>query len=812
MKTITFNQIKLTCSNGTLLLFLLLTCTTFAQLQNNGTLFVSDNGILCLRTGNYGFGTGTASTATTRTTGTFGKLVFGSTTTASGASNDHFINGYARTLSDNPYTLFLGQTSVLAPIRIDAATIAGVDAAFYKATPPGNSTIDPDLSEIAADEYWDIQGVNARIALSWRPATIANFSTSDLSIVAFNTFTNVWDIIPSTVDVTSFLGGPSTSAGGSVTSDALVDLTIYRFFTVGAKGDPCAPLVVSSGILKRWTGSAWVLNSDGTTLTSPTIADPVIIDGDYGNGSFSCNSIVFHPPLTLDPPAYTITLANDEFIDCVNAVTGPGTVILASEANFVQRNNASQAPSIVLNKRTREDMRRFDYIYWGSPISGTDVINQIYNSQAGENALIGPNTLVGALDNFLKYTSGLAVGTSGWQVLDQIVTGRGFIARVKQQAPFTNAIDTDFINLSFTGEANNGTVNVGITNNILSPFGGSSHNLLANPYPSAIDADKFLTANDDVDGVIYIWTASTPPNLATGSYSQADYISFTRLGSTAVDGISDTFTGRIASGQGFKVRSLVPGGTATFNNCMRLTTGNNQFFKSLSIPVVARDSYKITMTGANGVYSQVLVGYTPETTIGYDRMYDATRNSVSTAQVYTLLDNTTRRLAINARPSFVNTDKVALGISKNNTNAETFVFAISGKEGLFNTDAVTVYLHDKVLDTYHNFNNGSFAHTSSVTNLATRFDLVYLTDSQLTNPVFNASNTLVSLNKNIFIVNSTGIMSSIVIYDIAGRLINTYSNIDNTIFTSSFTNVQGVYVAKIKMTDGTIVTEKVINQ
>lgn len=806
MKTITFNSTaKIIRSKGIVLCFSLFAYgATFAQLQNNGTLYVRDNGILCLKTGNYGFETGTATTETTRTNATYGKLVFGINATSSGATNSHFINGYASTLGF-PFTMNLGQTGVLAPLRIVSSVGENVDAAFYKTTPANNLIIDSEISEISTSEYWDIQGANAQISLSWREATLANLSTSDYTIVGYNSGTGVWDIIDSTIDPISFLGGASTPTSGSITSDTDVNLATYRFFTIGAKGDPCAPLVLSNGITKRWTGTQWVLDSNDQVTTSPSDANPVIIAGAYANGSFSCNTLVLNAD---------VSLANGQFIDCVNGVTGTSKIIMASEANFVQRNSNATAPLIELNKRTREDMRRYDYIYWGTPIAG-DFLGQFAQSQAGSQALISPTTNLGAFDNFLKYVSGAATGISGWQPLDATVPGRGFIARVKQQAPFTAASASDplflgdFINVKLTGTANNGEIPVNIVNSPTSPNGGASYNLLANPYPSAIDADKFLIANNDVDGAVYIWTAASS-YLGTGSYQQADYIAYTRLGSTAVNGVDPSFNGKIASGQGFKVKSLVANGTAIFNNCMRLITDNDQFFKASSNTAI--DRYKITMTGANGVYSQVLVGYTPETTLGYDRMYDATRNSISTAQTYTLLDNTTLRLAINARPSFVNTDKVALGILKSNTNAETFTFTIDEKEGIFNTNQVTVYLRDKVLNTFHNLNNGPFTYTSSVTNLGNRFELVYQTDADLSNPEFAASQTFVSLNDNVFKASSSAEMSSIIIYDMSGRLMATYNNVNSNTFTTDFNKVQGVYIAKIRLMDGTLVNQKVINQ
>ena len=54
-------------------------------------------------------------------------------------------------------------------------------------------------------------------------------------------------------------------------------------------------------------------------------------------------------------------------------------------------------------------------------------------------------------------------------------------------------------------------------------------------------------------------------------------------------------------------------------------------------------------------------------------------------------------------------------------------------------------------------------------------------------------------------------MAQILIYDISGRIIATYPEIDTLTFTHSFDKAKGIYIAKIQLADGTIVTQKLIN-
>lgn len=304
LKTITLNSaVRLIRSQRLVLSFALLSSVaSFAQLQNNGTLFISDNGFVTLKTGDYIFGTNVNGvlTKTTRTNSSYGKLVFGSSATSSGASNAHYIDGYARTLSTQPFILNLGQSNVLAPIRLDAvdALNSAVDAAFYNAGQTKGAALDPLLANISNTEYWNILGSDAKISLSWRVATLSNLQTSDYTIVGYNSGTSRWDIIPSSIDPTSFLGTLSTPISGSITSTNDVNLQTYQYFTIGAKGDACQPLVAASGPVKTWTGSAWILNG-GTTTTPPDQTNPVIINGIYSGESFTCNSLVLNANVNL---------------------------------------------------------------------------------------------------------------------------------------------------------------------------------------------------------------------------------------------------------------------------------------------------------------------------------------------------------------------------------------------------------------------------------------------------------------------------------------------------------------------------------
>lgn len=781
MKKTTLIKTKYSFIFTTLLITLfVLSSSSSAQFQNNGTVFIGDNGFLFYESGSFNFGA-TTQTTTTRTAGTYGKLIFASATTTSGSSNSHFLDGYGGIRTTATFTLPVGQAGVLAPITITPSSTTAIDAAYFRAAPSTQgSTLDTNVGAISPVEYWHVLGTNnAVIGLTWRATSNLSTFVSPVSNVTLAGFDGTkWVALPSVV--------AGTLSAGTVISSAAINLNTYKFFTIASQKTPCQPLLASSGSTKIWTGASW-------TGGTPTLSDPAVLAAAYNGGSFSCNS--------LTNAGFNITLSDGQFLEVVNGFSGTGKIIMSSEASVVQRDKTAAAPSIELTKKTRSVMRRYDYVYWGTPISG-DFFSQLAAAKASTASVAN------AFDTYYKYQTGTG---GGWVSLNATTPGIGFIARIRPQAPFINATATDFINLKFTGVANNGDVSVPITNNPALTNGGSSHVLLANPYPSAIDADKFLVENSNIDGVIYIWTSATSNPGTVTNYSQSDYIAYTKAGVVLTSGIPTTFAGKIASGQAFKVKSLVNSGNVTFTNCMRLTTDNNQFFKSSqNAPVTpTKDSFKLSMTGDNGVFSQILVAYMPEASLGYDRLYDAGRNSVSTAQLFSVFEDDGRKLSINARPVFDEADTVPLGITKSNTTNETFTIAISDQEGIFSQNQ-KVYLQDLSNNTYHDFGMGNFSFTANTIAVADRFKIVY-NATALANTQFGTADVFATISKNILSVKANQAIVGVEVFDMVGKKIMELK-VDNELdFSTPFTFSQAIYIVKAKLENGFIATSKLIN-
>lgn len=763
-----------------------------AQVQNNGTIYIGQSATL-YNNGIFSFDSGSI-TETNRGTGTnHGKLIFGTDATFSGAASGStlFVDGFANTQKISYFELPTGDGTTYAPMGVTNGSLTnGVEAAYTHADPTTIGTdLDASITGLLGTGYWVIKGDAAKITLIWNSDISALASTiADITIAGYDG--TKWLEISSDAVV-------GTLSSGTITTSSAVTFSGYTAFTIAGKGGSCAPTFLATGT-KTWTGSSW------SPTGSPTLYDAVTLAGNYPStaGSFVCNSLAMGN--------FTITLVDQQSIEVVNDVTSgsSGKIIMSSETSFVQRKENGTAPKIELTKTTRP-IKRYDYVYWGSPVAG-DVFSQL------ADAVATLQTTPGAFDLKYKYVSGVSGANGAWQPLTTTEDAKGFIMRVKEQAPFVDASTQGTINLKFTGTANNGTITVPVAH--LGMPSARNNNLLANPYPSAIDADKFLTQNStSIDGAIYLWRANTENTTGAANYVIGDYVAYTKLGSSAYGGVNATnvnFDGKIASGQGFKVRALGTG-TVEFNNCMRVVGENSEFFRAsnayASINDSDKDRFKVNLQTSEGIANQILVGYLPETTLAYDHMYDAEILSVSPTRMYSILDNTTQKLAINARPSFTNTDEVIIGISKATTETAQMSISIAQTEGIFANNQTPIYLHDAQLNIYHNFANGAYTFTTAAQEDNNRFKIVYQ-PGQLNNDAFENNAAFATLNNQMLAVNTSLPIKNVMVYDITGRLIMNEAVNSTTSFNASFHQPQAVYIVKIGLDNGQIVTTKLINQ
>lgn len=214
-----------------------------AQIQNNGVLYIGDQGVFHIESGVFHFGLGNI--ATTRTNSNHGLLSFSRESLWEKANTLSHVDGYVVSSYDFIYPT--GQAGIYAPIQVTSNNTERIKAAYTRANPiQPLAILNKSVAIVSKIEFWNIEGINSSntISLTWRKSsTISNFTTAalnELIIVGWNG--SAWVEIPSKVDINSILGEISSLESGSITSLPDFNLANYSVFTFGKKETQPEPI------------------------------------------------------------------------------------------------------------------------------------------------------------------------------------------------------------------------------------------------------------------------------------------------------------------------------------------------------------------------------------------------------------------------------------------------------------------------------------------------------------------------------------------------------------------------------------------
>ncbi|GGZ84425.1 T9SS type A sorting domain-containing protein [Algibacter mikhailovii] len=359
---------------------------------------------------------------------------------------------------------------------------------------------------------------------------------------------------------------------------------------------------------------------------------------------------------------------------------------------------------------------------------------------------------------------------------------------------------------------------------------GMKWNFIGNPYPSAIDFVAFQLANSAIiDGAAYFWSQATPPSEdAPGNsklnLSQNDYAVFTIGTGGVAGGGPDTPNGYIASGQGFFIPAINRG-TATFTNAIRMAdnTSNNKFFKqsrskSLNAPNPLENKLWVNLTSDNGVFQQILVGYVDGATNGNDGLsYDAPKvlQPNFAAALYSHIENDNTKYVIQGKdPQTLSPNEViTLGFINTMSSPALYTFSIDHLQGAF-LSSHNIYLKDHALNTLHNLSESGYSFTSAVGAFNNRFELVFQDKA-----LFTAQNHLKNNMLHIMQLNNQQVqfktaenlnIKTIVIFDVLGRpLYHLKGHSHSETYRLSHLK-QTVYIIKTTLSNGAIITKKMV--
>ena len=557
----------------------------------------------------------------------------------------------------------------------------------------------------------------------------------------------------------------------------------------------------------------------------------------------------------------TLSATNDTQIEVSHYLKLNGKIDLVGRSQLIQKLGSDLDPtsSGSLERDQQGQGNRFNYNYWSSPVGPITTIapfanNKDYNVDGvlrdGTNPIPGTITWVGGYNGALspfslarywiyKFDSNVnAIDYANWTQIGEtgmLQAGKGFTLK--------GAGTSGTQNLTFIGKPNNGT----ITNTV----GIDQLLLVGNPYPSALDAKKFINDNINViantnstpsiDGTLYFWehySTNNSHNLAAyqGGYAIRNLSGGLAPSSTGVDFISGSGTTSksipnqfIPVGQGFFViGNLTTGGTVTFNNSQRefIIETNATSQELYRIPVspktsshwtdnsntpIEKDTHKKIRLGFNVIdktfHRQVLLAFMDEKANSeMNDGYDAFNIDDSPSDMYLL--NGENELAIQGEGYFDENASFPIGVRTETAGKVSF-----GIDALENFDeSQNVFIYDKETDTYNSIKNKLYEVELPEGYLTERFslrfrdktlgvkDVIYENSIQV---VFTRSNNVLNITNG----SNDNTVVNVSLFNIQGKLISKWDVADKeqtSIKIPIQNKTSGVYIVKLKTTKGNI--------
>ncbi|ANW95343.1 hypothetical protein AXE80_03135 [Wenyingzhuangia fucanilytica] len=637
---------------------------------------------------------------------------------------------------------------------------------------------------------------------------------SDLDEEADNGSQKFRMLVSSSEDLTNSTEYIATISNGAATFSEVV-LSDTDYFTFEYSIDK----------VTSFNGSVW---SSKTPDNTTTYYDVIIESGtvNLGTGEFKMKSLVLQNSSNLIFEENATVIIDEEI-----TLNSSAALYLEDGAQLIQNNtgtNTNTGTNFYIPFTTPvKDSYSFSYI--SSPVSnnnstysfadhfkdgrvGSDIVNNetsfVYYNNDSDGAQTGAIT---ALSTHWMYTY---FNSENWVLkrsTGAVPIGQGLTIK----EPGTTAQ-----RYYAKGTPNNGDYSLEVDENTIS--------LLGNPYPSALDADRFLSDNSIIS-TLYFYEDKAGVESHYQSDYDAGYGVYTEFGggiaaSVTVNGIS--FLGEapekyIPVGQGFMADATADG-TIEFKNSQRAIVSlgsTSKFFKQQkSSKLINSKSSKTVSALENNLLPSLRIGFQFPLANGkeYHRQLGVNFKSGNSIETF---DTGYDAILFDEKPTdayIINKTEekfVMAGVSQITEETEVPIYVVvdQTKEVSFMIDKIEnlnkeVYLYDKELEIKESLNDGDIVRKNlSAGTYSDRFSLVFKEDASLAVSNIDKGKLEIIIHKNQLIVASEAYsINALSLINIKGSTVST-SNNNMLNYTNSLT---GIFVLKIK-TDQGIAVKKI---
>lgn len=561
-----------------------------------------------------------------------------------------------------------------------------------------------------------------------------------------------------------------------------------------------------------------------------------------------------------------LILDNDNKLEVTHYLNLDGFLDLQGDSQLVQTQGSDLDTNSTgyIERDQGGTADEYTYNYWGSPVGnlsgainnrpfpinnrlrdGTDTDNPQYINWI--SGLDGAPTDPISISTYwlFQFKNGPIGDYSSWSSIGPyapINVGEGFTMKGSGAGGVT-----DIQNYIFTGKPNNDQTGYQIQ---LSINAGNNY-LVGNPFPSALDADDFIADNPHLDGTLYFWEHWGGGSHILGEY-QGGYAMYTLSGGVPAvshPDVSSTGSGSKTPGryvpvaQGFFV-AADSDGTINFNNSQRnfVKLGGSSVFMftddTYAMPSETetaaesgevrddtqfdapdtRTKIRIGFDSPIGMHRQLLVTFDENTTLDFDRGYDAKVFYEQLEDMNFLMDD--QRYAIQGIPPINSEASTRLPLYVKIEEHGEMKIGLDAAE--FMSEKLVPYLHDKLTNTFVNLRTDYFTTVIEPGVYDNRFAIIFRkgerqVDTQIASKqvaTVGALHSKIAQEVTVFAKDQELTISEVTVYSILGQQVGTYQfagDATQVSFPSAHLST-GTYVLRIQTENGIQTTKIIIDK
>ncbi len=643
-------------------------------------------------------------------------------TIVSGAGTDSYVDGplNKNIIIGGKFLFPTGNSTRYGYIILDNVSSSDYWQSEYYNHNPGNDGYNPanflaPIKVVSENEFWRINGPassSSYVELRWDAVSgVSSDATerNDLRVAEWISGNNRWEESHSTATASG------TALSGTVTTNPS---------SPALNGNHIFTLTSQLLITNTWEGNnstAWSDAGNWSAGTVPTGSSDAIIPTNPIGNRFPEIDIAAHCHKLEIQNSATVTINAAKSLTLNSDFTNDGILILKSPSNetasasFIDNGTITGTGTIHVERWFSAN--KFHYV--SSPIQAGGNAGSDLFTQSNSSGNFNPNFYI--YDETFDLDGNAGTAPSGAFNSDNLVPGWAYAyldqtTNNPMETKTGYAFYTDENQLiTFIGKPNTGNITVsGLTYTNNDPINGTlpnyydGWNLVANPYPSAVDWDLIKSSRTNLDDAIYVWDGTQYASYAGG-----------------VKGGSSHLSNEIAPMQAFFVHATANSASFSLQNSNRVHSSQN-YLKSPDTNNTKEDipNFIRLKMQANGYSDYTVVYFKPNASSQFDGNFDALKlfsNITSVPHIYSTIQNEQTPLSINVLPEN-NMRNLIIPLSVKIGQAGTYTISADK----FNFENTHVYFIDKQENAEIYLNENSLENYSFYCNagiLSDRFEL-----------------------------------------------------------------------------------------